>query len=199
MNYYPNNYYLNYPYGNQYQQQMPDQAQSQTPQPQGLNGKIVDSQDVVRATEVPIGGYGIFPKADLSEIYIKSWNNNGTTSVITYKPEPPQTGTVIASDPIAELKEQIDMINSKIKIEPRVIQHLGQDLITSPEVAVVELLKNSIDAGKISFGIVPRINAAGRMGSAYRAFQLLTAKSAMEALEIAGAIEVSPGGFFTRK
>lgn len=39
------------------------------------------------------------------------------------------------------------MINSKIKIEPRVIQHLGQDLITSPEVAVTELLKNSIDAG----------------------------------------------------
>ena len=38
------------------------------------------------------------------------------------------------------------MINSKIRIEPRVIQHLGQDLITSPEVAVVELLKNSIDA-----------------------------------------------------
>ena len=76
MNYYPNNYYLNYPYGNQYQQQqMPYQAQAQTPQPQGLNGKIVDSQDVVRATEVPIGGYGIFPKADLSEIYIKSWNN----------------------------------------------------------------------------------------------------------------------------
>lgn len=38
------------------------------------------------------------------------------------------------------------MINSKITIEPRVIQHLGQDLITSPEVAVTELLKNSIDA-----------------------------------------------------
>lgn len=49
--------------------------------------------------------------------------------------------------------------------------------------------KNSIDAGKISFGIVPRINAAGRMGSAYRAFQLLTAKTTMEALEIAGAID----------
>lgn len=38
------------------------------------------------------------------------------------------------------------MINSQITIEPRVIQHLGQDLITSPEVAVTELLKNSIDA-----------------------------------------------------
>jgi hypothetical protein len=112
MNYYPNNYYLNYPYGNQYQQQMPYQAQSQAPQPQGLNGKIVDSQDVVKATEVPIGGYGIFPKADLSEIYIKSWNNNGTTSVITYKPESPQPVATI--DPITELKEQINMINSKL-------------------------------------------------------------------------------------
>ena len=87
MNYYPNynnpsNYYLNYPYGNQYPstggmpqyQQPPPQTQPISLQT-NLNGKIVDSEDVVRATEVPIGGYGIFPKADLSEIYIKSWNN----------------------------------------------------------------------------------------------------------------------------
>ena len=114
MNYYPNNYYLNYPYGNQYQQQMPYQAQSQPPQSQGLNGKIVDSQDVVRATEVPIGGYGIFPKADLSEIYIKSWNNNGTTSVITYKPESPQVEPVSTINPIDGLKEQIDKISLKL-------------------------------------------------------------------------------------
>jgi hypothetical protein len=52
----------------------------------GINGKIVDSEDIVKATEVPIGGYGVFPKADLSEIYIKTWNNNGTTSILTYKP-----------------------------------------------------------------------------------------------------------------
>lgn len=115
MNYYPNNYYLNYPYGNQYSQQpaMPNQMQMQPPQTQALNGKIVDSADVVKATEVPIGGYGIFPKADLSEIYIKSWNNNGTTSVITYKPEVPQTENVII-DPIAELKEQINKLDIKI-------------------------------------------------------------------------------------
>ena len=30
----------------------------QTPQT-ALNGKVVDSEDVVKATEVPIGGYGI--------------------------------------------------------------------------------------------------------------------------------------------
>ena len=49
--------------------------------------------------------------------------------------------------------------------------------------------RNTIDSGKISFGIVPRINAAGRMGSAYRAFEVLTAKSAMDALKIAGPID----------
>lgn len=34
----------------------------------------------------------------------------------------------------------------KIVIDPRVIKHLGRDLITSSEVAVIELVKNSIDA-----------------------------------------------------
>ena len=34
----------------------------------------------------------------------------------------------------------------KIVIDPRVIKHLGRDLITSPEVAVIELVKNAIDA-----------------------------------------------------
>lgn len=67
------------------QSMQPMQQNIQTPQT-ALNGKVVDSEDVVKATEVPIGGYGIFPKADLSEIYVKSWNNNGTTSLITFKP-----------------------------------------------------------------------------------------------------------------
>lgn len=34
----------------------------------------------------------------------------------------------------------------KMTINTRVIQHLGKDLITSPDVAIVELIKNSIDA-----------------------------------------------------
>lgn len=49
--------------------------------------------------------------------------------------------------------------------------------------------RNTVDATKISFGIVPRINAAGRIGSAYRAFELLTSKSAIDALKIAGSID----------
>ena len=34
----------------------------------------------------------------------------------------------------------------KMKINPRIIEHLGSDLITSASVAIVELIKNSIDA-----------------------------------------------------
>ncbi len=65
----------------------------------------------------------------------------------------------------------------------------------SPNVGLASILnmagidRTNIDAGKISFGIVPRINAAGRMGSAYRAFQLLTCNNTMEALKIAGSID----------
>ena len=33
-----------------------------------------------------------------------------------------------------------------MKVNPRIIEHLGSDLITSAAVAVVELIKNSIDA-----------------------------------------------------
>ena len=119
MNYYPNNYYLNYPYGQQQQYTVPQQQQYiPQPQPQTsqtLNGKIVDSADIVKATEVPMGGYGIFPKADLSEIYIKSWNNNGTTSVITYRPEV----TAVQEEKqeknvFNEIKAQIERLENKI-------------------------------------------------------------------------------------
>ena len=66
---------------------------------------------------------------------------------------------------------------------------------SSPNVGLAAILnmasvdRETIDAGKISFGIVPRINAAGRMGSAFRAFELLTSDSAIEALKIAGPID----------
>ena len=124
MNYLNNSNYLgNYPYNyvNQYVPQPQPQLfisqpmAPQTQQPQSLNGKIVDSEDVVKATEVPIGGYGIFPKADLSEIYIKSWNNNGTTSIITFKPiiqevKEPQ----IVEDNSLKIIERLNALDAKI-------------------------------------------------------------------------------------
>lgn len=34
----------------------------------------------------------------------------------------------------------------KIVIDPRVIKHLGRDLITSSDVAIIELVKNALDS-----------------------------------------------------
>ena len=50
-----------------------------------LLGKIVDGEDIVKATEVPLGSFGVFPKADLSEIYVKTWNSDGTAQIKKYK------------------------------------------------------------------------------------------------------------------
>lgn len=111
MNYYPNNYYQNYSYGNMYQ---PQQAQQNIA---ALQGKVVDSIDMVRANEVPFGGFGVFPKGDLSEIYIKSWNNNGTTQINTYKLVPmEETKEVKESSLRDELLEKINALNQKLDV-----------------------------------------------------------------------------------
>jgi len=63
---------------------------------------------------VPIGGYGVFPKADLSEIYIKSWNNNGTTSIVTFKPTVPVQASVKEAVPASDIIEKLNELESKI-------------------------------------------------------------------------------------
>lgn len=89
----------NYPqYG--YQPMQPDrlsqlQQFQQTLQPTQMStsnqlmtlGKIVDSVDVVKATDVPMdGNMYYFPKADGTEIYAKQWLTNGQTRILTFKP-----------------------------------------------------------------------------------------------------------------
>ncbi len=54
-------------------------------------------------------------------------------------------------------------------------------------VAGVEI--SSVNASRIAFGLCPRINAAGRMGSASRAVELLTTDNMMTALGIANEID----------
>ncbi len=49
--------------------------------------------------------------------------------------------------------------------------------------------RNAITSGRISFAITPRINAAGRMGSADRALDLLLSTDTLKALTIAGEID----------
>lgn len=50
-------------------------------------GKIVESVDMVKATDIPMdGNMYYFPKADGTEIYGKQWLANGQTRILAYKP-----------------------------------------------------------------------------------------------------------------
>lgn len=94
------------------QQMYPSTFSQQVPQPM-LNGKIVDGIEVVRAAEVPMGGYGIFPKADLTKIYIKIWDNNkNETRIIEYNPnfEQEQTQTQTLIQKVDELNKKVDAL-----------------------------------------------------------------------------------------
>lgn len=62
---------------------------TQTPVPNQMSalGKMVDSIDVVKATDIPMDGNTYyFPKADGTEVYCKQWLQNGTTRILTFKP-----------------------------------------------------------------------------------------------------------------
>ena len=111
--------YLNPNYFNQYQQMqnpyMDRMAQLQqyqqslqqplTPtQMSGANqistlGKMVDSIDVVKATDIPMDGNAYyFPKADGTEVYCKQWLQNGTTRILTFKPVLEDNPNNVSSD-----------------------------------------------------------------------------------------------------
>lgn len=69
------------------------QSQMQQMMPQQINfvGKIVDGEDTVKATDIPMdGNMYYFPKADGTEIYGKQWIvNEGRTRILTFKPSEP--------------------------------------------------------------------------------------------------------------
>ena len=73
-------------------QQAINQPQVATPiqmPSQQLNplGKIVESIDIVKVTDIPMdGNMYYFPKADGTEIYSKQFMPNGQTRILTFKP-----------------------------------------------------------------------------------------------------------------
>ena len=107
MNYYQPNLYGSYPYSQYGQGQSAMMPQPPQQVYSTLQGKIVDNLETARVTDIPFGGYGVFPKADMSEVYIKTWTNNGTTNTITYKP-------VVTEEQIEEDKNNLNVILNKI-------------------------------------------------------------------------------------
>ena len=83
----------------QMEQQYPQFAQQNYMQPtqmsgvngqqqaQGINGKYVNSADEVAASDVSMDGtVSLFPRNDLSEIYGKAWQPDGTIKTVVFKP-----------------------------------------------------------------------------------------------------------------
>mgnify|MGYP007069836310 CR=1 FL=1 len=151
---YNNNPYLNY---NQQPQQIPRQPQQQLYKPQGnviLQGKVVDSLDVVKATDIPYdGSVSYFPLIDGTAIITKQLQQDGTSKVVIYKPitenEESKTNYITETDLKKQLKDmddkyitsddfkdQIKRVNSKdikdmkedIKTLKRKLEDIADDL-----------------------------------------------------------------------
>lgn len=57
------------------------------PMVQEISGRFVPSAENIVPNEIPMnGGVALFPRNDLTEIYVKSWNKEGTIKTVVYKP-----------------------------------------------------------------------------------------------------------------
>ncbi len=99
--------------------------------------KSVDNVNEIQANDVPMNyPYAIFPKRDLSEIYVKSWNTNGTIQTLVFAPKVEKAKNVTDDiteskiganldvaegilDRFDELSEKLDAINSKLSARTR--------------------------------------------------------------------------------
>lgn len=82
--------------GQRIQSQQPQQPQAQggysslrpAPQVPTTYGKMINSPDEIVANDVPMdGSIALFMMRDLSTIYAKAWNSNGTIDTVRYVPE----------------------------------------------------------------------------------------------------------------
>ena len=108
------------------QNQIQQNRQPPINQVNGLYGKIVDSIEVVKATDIPMdGNMYYFPKADNSEIYLKRWLPNGTTEVITFSKSLPIVEEIVKEDVESkqEIFDKLNLIEKQIsKIEEMLVQ-----------------------------------------------------------------------------
>lgn len=104
-----------------YQQnlQQPNQTQSANQQPQGIIGRVVNDFNEITANDVPMNGNAaFFPKADGSELQVRSWASNGTIQTVIYRPVMPENaehGTNIPQNDFTSLNEDVKALRNDIK------------------------------------------------------------------------------------
>ncbi len=86
---------------------------------QGIQGRIVDNIDVVKATEISLdGSVSYFPIADGSAIVTKQLQTDGTSKLVVYKPVIAETPKNITNEEfekeISKLREEIEKINKRL-------------------------------------------------------------------------------------
>ena len=126
---YPNpNYYSQYqqPQYNPYMQRMENLQQFQQAIQQPMSptqmsgtsqftplGKIVESVDMVKATDIPMdGSMYYFPTADGNMIFGKQWMPNGQTRILTFKPLLEDDPNILSKE---EEKLKFDTFNEVLK------------------------------------------------------------------------------------
>lgn len=110
-------------YPQMYQPNFNQMYQPQMYQQTGIQGRIVDNIEVVKATEISLdGSVNYFPIADGSAIVTKQLQQDGTSRMIVYKPVVNETPKYITNDDlnneVTNLKQQIEELRNKlIKLE----------------------------------------------------------------------------------
>lgn len=62
------------------------QPQTPPPRPTYLPGRVVNSPDDIRASEIPMDGtVAVFPASDYSYVVLKAWNSNGSIQTEIYQ------------------------------------------------------------------------------------------------------------------
>lgn len=125
---------------NAFQQQaryQPDPQQYTQPQPiykqpVGLQGKSVDSIDVVKAMDIPLdGSISYFPLTDGTAIVTKQLQMDGSSKTIVYKPvekeEPKQEIKYITNEQLDEAIKKVD--NKELKDDIKTMKRQIKDLI----------------------------------------------------------------------
>lgn len=103
-------------------------------------GKIVESVDMVKATDIPMdGNMYYFPTADGSLIFGKQWLANGQTRILTFKPVLEDNPNTLSQNEeklnLEVLGQVLEGIQSDIKVLTEKLDKISKPTRTKKEVA----------------------------------------------------------------
>lgn len=129
MYYTPYNSYQN----NYSNMQMPQQYTQPVYRPLGLQGKVVDNLDVVKAMDITMdGSMNYYPLADGTAIATKQLQQDGTSKVVIYKPivnnEDAQPKYITAEDLKSFNDKELKDMKDDLKTLKRKVEDIIDDL-----------------------------------------------------------------------